>query len=119
MSFQSFDVKTAKSAPSSEWWEKESLADKSLSRNFHQFRPSRLIVLSELPTKKKEYYYNLLLKQRAKLAPDGNGNYVANIRLLGPDVKKSDIPQVTKRDYRRFIRSFISNLLNQINTHLW
>jgi hypothetical protein len=90
-----------------EWWDKESDAneevaanDKILSKGY-EFHPTRLIVLSELPIKKKEHYYALLLNNRAKLAPDGSGRYIANVRLLGPEIKKSDLPLVMKKDHKK------------------
>ena len=96
----------------SDWWEKESSQNgfkSTIQRRGYPFRPTRLIVLSELSTKKKEYYYKLLLGNRAKFAPDGEGRFIANVRLMGPDVKKSEVTQLTTRDYRKFV---ILNILN-------
>ena len=53
------------------------------------FNPSRLIVLSELPTREKEKYYNLLITANAKFSVDSEGRYIANVRLLAPGKKKS------------------------------
>lgn len=54
------------------------------------FNPTKLILLSELPTREKEKYYNLLITANAKFAVDSEGNYVTNIRMLAPGRKKSD-----------------------------
>ena len=52
------------------------------------FNPTRLILLSELPTREKEKYYNLLISANAKFSIDSEGRYVANVRLLAPGKKK-------------------------------
>ena len=54
------------------------------------FNPTRLIVLSELSTKEKEKYYNLLIANEAKFHKNDSGQYIANVRLLAPGAKKHD-----------------------------
>lgn len=56
-----------------------------------RFNPSRAVVLAELPVKEKERYYQLLASNEAKFFRDEQGRYVANVRMLGPATKKSDI----------------------------
>jgi hypothetical protein len=55
-----------------------------------EFRPQRAIVLSELSTKKKEVYYQLLLANDAKFKWDSEGRFVANLRLVSGDVRRSE-----------------------------
>jgi hypothetical protein len=62
------------------------------------FQPSRLILLSELPTREKEKYYNLLIGANAKFTLDAQGRYIANVRLLAPGRKKTDNEQKKKTD---------------------
>jgi hypothetical protein len=54
------------------------------------FHPTRLIILSELTTKEKEKYYNLLVSNEAKFHRNDSGQYIANVRLLAPGMKKVD-----------------------------
>ncbi len=54
----------------------------------NQFTPSRIIILSELSTREKEKYYQILLSNKAKFHRDPSGKYVANLRILAPGVKK-------------------------------
>jgi len=54
------------------------------------FYPSRAIVLSEMPTREKEKYYQLLLENNCKFFEDEKGNYVGSVRLLAPGVKDKD-----------------------------
>lgn len=61
------------------------------------FNPTRAIVLSEMETRDKEKYYNLLLDNHARFFKDGD-SYVANVRLLPPGVAKYD-PEKTKAQY--------------------
>ena len=70
----------------------------------HNFHPTRVIVLSELPTRRKEYFYKLLLSNRAKFASHANEKFVANVRLMGPDVKKSEIASISMMKDRRYER---------------
>ena len=77
----------------------------------HTFHPTRVIVLSELPTRRKEYFYKLLLSNRAKFTSDGHGKFVANVRLMGPDVKKSEIASISMKD-RRCAAIFLKRILN-------
>jgi hypothetical protein len=60
------------------------------------FQPSRLIVLSELNTKEKEFYYNLLIRNECKFHHNDQGQFVVNLRLLAPGVKKIDQPRKKK-----------------------
>jgi hypothetical protein len=55
-----------------------------------EFNPVRVLVLSELSSKEKEKYYKLLLTTNSKFHIDGEGRYIANVRLLAPGVKKPD-----------------------------
>lgn len=61
------------------------------------FNPTRLILLSELSTKEKEKYYSLLIANGAKFHKNDSGQYIANVRLLAPGVKKFD-PAKQRRD---------------------
>jgi len=54
------------------------------------FYPTRTIVLSEMPTREKEKYYQLLLENNCKFFEDDKGNYVGSVRLLAPGVKDKD-----------------------------
>lgn len=69
------------------------------------FLPSRIIVLSELAKKEKEKYLSILLQSKAKFHQDGFGNYIANIRMLAPGVKRAALngprsPAATRRSNR-------------------
>jgi hypothetical protein len=61
------------------------------------FNPSRAIVMSEVHTRDKEKYYNLLLDNHARFFKEGD-NYVANVRILAPGVAKVD-PEKSKTQY--------------------
>lgn len=52
------------------------------------FRPTKVIVLSELTTRERELYYQLMVANKAKLFRDEEGRYVANMRILAPHVRK-------------------------------
>eukprot|EP01038_Epipyxis_sp_PR26KG_P010908 gene10908-14646_t len=56
--------------------------------------PTKLMVLSELSVRDKETYYKMILSNgNMKLRRDPlTGNYIASLRLLGPNVKKADEP---------------------------
>jgi hypothetical protein len=56
-----------------------------------EFFPTRAIVLSEIPTREKDVYYNLLLDNEARFFEDEDGNYVGSVRLLAPGIKKSQL----------------------------
>ena len=47
------------------------------------FKPSRVVVMSELSSSEREPYYNLILANNVKLQYSDN-QFVANVRLLGP-----------------------------------
>ena len=47
------------------------------------FKPSRIVVMSELSSSEREPYYNLILANNVKLQYSDN-QFVANVRLLGP-----------------------------------
>ena len=54
------------------------------------FRPSHMIVLSELPDSEKQKYYEALLDNDCKLfTVAGEGARVADVRILAPGVKKA------------------------------
>ena len=54
------------------------------------FRPSHMIVLSELPDSEKQKYYEALLDNDCKLfTVTGEGARVADMRILAPGVKKA------------------------------
>ncbi len=55
------------------------------------FRPKKAIILSELSTREKERYYQLLLLNQVKFSRDSQGKYIANIRLLAPGIRKQDV----------------------------
>jgi hypothetical protein len=57
-----------------------------------EYRPESLLVLSSLPMREKEKYYKMLLNNDAKFRRDEEGNYIANIRLFGPNIKKLACP---------------------------
>jgi hypothetical protein len=61
------------------------------------FHPSRVIILSELSTKEKELYYTLLIRNECKFHHNDSGQYVVNLRLLAPGIKKVE-PIKKKRD---------------------
>src|SRR4051794_28390864 len=44
-----------------------------------EFYPTKVIVLSELPTREKEKYYQLLAYSNSKFRKDSEGRYVANV----------------------------------------
>jgi hypothetical protein len=52
------------------------------------YNPTRLVLLSELTTKEKELYYNLLILNEAKFHRNEQGQYIANVRLLAPSIHK-------------------------------
>jgi hypothetical protein len=52
------------------------------------FRPTKVVVLSELSTRERELYYHLLAVNNAKLCRDEQGRFVANLRILAPHVRK-------------------------------
>ena len=54
------------------------------------FLPTRLVILSELSTKEKEFYYTLLVRNDCKFHRNDSGQYVINLRLLAPGIKKID-----------------------------
>mmetsp|Transcript_3092 Transcript_3092/g.4755 ORF Transcript_3092/g.4755 Transcript_3092/m.4755 type:complete len:680 (+) Transcript_3092:79-2118(+) len=54
------------------------------------FNPTRLILLSELSTKQKEIYYTLLINNETKFHRNDTGQYIANVRLLAPGIKKDN-----------------------------
>jgi hypothetical protein len=56
-----------------------------------EFHPTKLIVLSELSTREKEKYYQLLLLNQARFVRDKHGRYIANIRLLAPGIRKNEV----------------------------
>lgn len=60
------------------------------------FLPTRLIILSELSTKEKEFYYNILIRNECKFHRNDNGQYVVNLRLLAPGIKKIDTSKKKK-----------------------
>ena len=60
----------------------------SVDDSSNQFNPSRIVVLSELNTREKEKYYQLLLSNKVRFHRDEEGRYVASLRLLAPGIKK-------------------------------
>ena len=54
------------------------------------FVPRHLVVLSELDTREKEKYYNIMLNNGGKFHRSENGHYVLNMRILAPGVKKHE-----------------------------
>jgi len=66
--------------------------------NNPHFNSTRIINLSELNTRDKDKYYDILLKNNTKFYYDPElKKYVGNIRLLGPNGKRSDYED-KKRD---------------------
>jgi len=64
-----------------------------------EFNPSRAIVLSEVSTRDKEKYYDMLLDNHARFFKDGD-NYVASVRMLAPGVSKQVLePDKTDSKY--------------------
>jgi hypothetical protein len=66
-----------------------------------EFRPKRCIVLSELTTREKEKYYQLLLINNARFVRDDQGRYITNIRLLAPGVKRSEVVLTNEQKKRK------------------
>ena len=62
----------------------------------HNYKPSNLLILSELSLREKEKYYTLLLNNNAKFRRHSDGRFVGNIRLFSPGVKKVE-KKVAKR----------------------
>lgn len=75
------------------------------------FNPTKLIVLSELPTKEKEKYYQLLLLNQARFVRDQDGRYIASLRLLAPGLKKVDpVIEKKKKDAGNYALTFQDRL---------
>lgn len=75
------------------------------------FNPTKLIVLSELPTKEKEKYYQLLLLNQARFVRDNEGRYIASLRLLAPGLKKVDpVIEKKKKDAGNYALTFQERL---------
>jgi hypothetical protein len=70
------------------------------NNNVESFSPTHAIVLSELTTREKEKYYQLLLSNNAKFSKDNKGRFIANIRMLAPNQKKSDHDPVNHKKKR-------------------
>jgi hypothetical protein len=90
------------------------------------FAPSHVIVLSELPAKEKEAYYDLLLAQDAKFFEDRDSNgdprHMANMRILAPGIKK-DAPKKSKAtkkglDTREKLRRVASKSVDELKASL-
>ena len=62
-----------------------------MASNNTPFIPKHLVVLAELDTRQKEQYYNLMLHNGAKFHRAENGQYVLNMRVLAPGVKKAAV----------------------------
>jgi len=76
-----------------------------------EFNPAKVVVLSELPMKEKEKYYQLLLMNNAKFIRDSEGKYIANLRLLAPGIKKIDpILERKKKDGGNYALTFQERL---------
>jgi hypothetical protein len=83
-----------------------------------EFNPSRAIILSELMTREKEKYYHLLLLNNAKFTRDGDGRYIANVRLLAPGVRKNEstnagnsiVPEKKKKETSNYALIFQERL---------
>ena len=64
-----------------------------------EFRPTRVVVLSEMSTRDKEKYYNMLIESGARFYQDQGQSdeiYIANLRVLAPGVKKEKKKNVGK-----------------------
>jgi hypothetical protein len=59
-----------------------------MASNNTPFIPKHLVVLAELDTREKEKYYNIMLNNGSKFHRTENGQYVLNMRILAPGVKK-------------------------------
>lgn len=59
-----------------------------MASNSTPFIPKHLVVLSELDTKEKEKYYNIMLNNHSKFHRSENGQYILNMRILAPGMKK-------------------------------
>mmetsp|Transcript_29874 Transcript_29874/g.55380 ORF Transcript_29874/g.55380 Transcript_29874/m.55380 type:complete len:642 (-) Transcript_29874:2520-4445(-) len=59
-----------------------------MASNNTPFIPKHLVVLAELETREKEQYYNIMLNNGSKFHRTENGQYVLNMRILAPGVKK-------------------------------
>jgi hypothetical protein len=74
----------------------DAYSEESTERPEGGYRPESILVLSALSAREKEKYYILLLNNDAKFRKDEDGNYIANIRLFGPNVKKLACPYTPK-----------------------
>lgn len=61
------------------------------------FNPSHVIALSELSTREKEKIYSILLENDVSLRRMENGQYVCDVRLLAPGVRKIDPKEASKK----------------------
>jgi hypothetical protein len=75
------------------------------------FHPQHLIVLSELTTKEKEFYYNLLINNECKFHHNDQGHCVVNLRLLAPGFKKIENIKKKKKSYQTNSFPFEERLL--------
>lgn len=67
----------------------------SIMSVINTFRPSHAVVLSEIPTRDKEKYYQLLLENNCKFYEDENGNYIGSVRLLAQGIKKEKVDGIS------------------------
>ena len=73
------------------------------------FFPTKIIILAELSIKDKEKYFNLLLQNDVKFRKDSEDRYIGNIRILGANIKKSDVI-FKKRDLNNYAKTFQERL---------
>ncbi|RYH07209.1 hypothetical protein EON65_41980 [archaeon] len=77
------------------------------------FRPTKLVLLSELPAREKEKYFQLLLLNNVKFVRQGDGpdtKYIGNFRMLAPFVRKPDEDK-KKKDTSNYALTFQERLM--------
>lgn len=74
------------------------------------FRPTKVVVLSELTTRERELYYHLLAANNAKFFRDEQGRFVGNLRILAPHVRKVDGTLIKKGEASNYSLTFQERL---------
>ena len=74
------------------------------------FRPTKVIVLSELTTRERELYYELLSSNNAKFFQDDQGRFVGNLRILAPHVRKIESALIKKGEASNYSMTFQERL---------
>ena len=79
------------------------------------FRPTKVVILSELTTRERELYYQLLVANNAKFYRDEQGRFVGNVRMLAPHVRKVDNPLIKKSEGSNYSLTFQERLTKLMN----